>query len=459
MESINPLLFIILPISLAAVFNYIWSINFVIFSIPFHSGVVFSAIGHNFTVIEVAILSLGLNMIWRHIYDNQPIKFSANKSVALLLLFMMFGIVSVLIQFGTNNAVLVNPYGVNPDLLALIEHRPRRSHLTQTFLRVFSVGSIIMMSYAICRSSIHRTIRIFIFGALINTTVGILYQMSQLLDAPSFTNFLNWIGFGFNPRFVGSELGIPRMYSFAGEPGYTALHILFAFSVVLGLFLSTKEDIVFTHRNLGRISVFLFVGLLLTTSTTAYGGLFILSVVYSFFSLLTNNQRFKQILPSVLPFFVFAILILLALGGDTLISFIGYQAQKLQFSAGSGSIRLEHIKHSIDIVAQRPLFGVGMGGHYGLSLFGTIMAETGLVGLSLFIGSIILAFKPLIYWSVNDPTKGSLAFSILIGGSTTIITALVAKSITAFNFGWVWLAVALPIAFHITNYPELRSNQ
>lgn len=196
--------------------------------------------------------------------------------------------------------------------------------------------------------------------------------------------------------------------------------------------------------------MFLAVAILLSTGTTAYGGLVILGFILisgAFVFKKLRTPAFKSVLASGMAIIPAGFVLDPILFSGTLRGLLWYEIQKLTFSAGSGNIRLQYMTRTLDVIEARPLLGVGVGSHHVPSLLLTLAAEAGLVGLAIFI-ALHLTLYHRCGWlaSRGQAPYDALALPLFIGGTTLILTNLVAKSVATLLYPWYWFSLAFPLA-------------
>lgn len=234
--EVTPAAAIILPLAAIAAFRRWWLLAFLVATAPLHTLSVVTFLSHEFPPSEIALLLLiGRQAIsW---LDQQRLVIGFGS---IFRWFVLFGIVSLLsvvaaALFPSN--VLVHPYNIGG--FGGFEFKPVRfasENVTQLFLRLFFVVGVFAIADAIKDiKEIRKLFRWFVLTGVLVGAVGIVYQLSILVDFPIVTP-LRWIGFD---RFVNNPARVgplPRMYSLPGEPGFTGDYLLYAFALsVTGL--------------------------------------------------------------------------------------------------------------------------------------------------------------------------------------------------------------------------------
>jgi hypothetical protein len=449
MVAIYPSVVFLIPLIISVFTNRKWIPPIFILTVPFFSLVVFEAVGHPFTLPEIAVIFLIFNIVDYHVGGDSTVTIH-NAALLFASTFILLGIVSAitLFLFPTNQTT----HAYNSAYLFLDKKTSpltySSSNLTQSLLRIFSFGSILIIYLSFSKKNLVKYIRLLVFEGLIIGTTGMLYQFFLFFEIP-FIRQLRWFGF-VKMRELPSFFGpLPQLMSVPGEPGYTALYFLFLLGIMTPVMISNYERI-FSRSESMIFTILFILFIFLTGSGTGFGGIMILGIVTGFYYLFIEYSlpSLKKIIKTGLivlaPSVTLAVLVIHNLRRTT----YGVVSE-LAFQGGSGSIRAYWLKFALDLFQNRPLLGYGFGSYYGLSVFGTILVSTGIIGLCLFLGFHALIVRDLIrnhrsnsVLVVNSALSHVLAISI----ATIFGTMLLAKSITATLFPWYWLAVGFGLA-------------
>lgn len=441
----------LLLITIVAAAKPRWALRYFIITIPLFALQPVNAIGHSFTLTEFAAISLILATVksWA---TSKRITIPRSRTLALLIAFLSIGTFSAMHMHISPPEVITHPYN-SGSLDAFVQEvlSSSSNNITQSALRYFSISTVLALSIVTHREEIPNIFRWNLVGATIVGIIGVVFQISVLTDTVvTFSDWMTSIGFsGFAPN-VGYFGPIPRMYSTVGEPGFVADYLLYTLAIALTL-LCLGDNRVFDSRKLAWYTLALLILTVLTTSSTGYGGLLILILITGFTTFVFRDSvstKFIRGATAVCMGGCLGIILLVFTMGHGISSIIEYQFRKLQFQAGSGSLRLRYLKMAFDILSQRPLFGIGFGSYYGASLAGTVVAESGLVGLSCLLAAIGNAVRNTIRASLDEPQVDAVGLALIVSTSVLILTNLLAKSITSFLFPWFWLSIALPIVYY-----------
>jgi len=453
--SVEPAAYVALPFMILALSRRSWAFLFVVASIPFFGLKMFYALSHQFILPEIAMMIL---MGHYSIYWLREGRFQIKNSTPVLLLWAFLGVcgLSVLALVVQPTIVQVHPYFGSYQSRLFINLGVSSKNVSQLLLRAFFVLSVTVLAIHLEKEGVREAIRGVVFGAVAAGLFGVVYQLMVLGELNTLLTILVNFGFGRLPASPEAMGPIPRMFSMPGEPGYVADFFLYALGIVLTLSILPGPNDTFNQKELRFLTPFLGAALLLSTGTTGYGGLVILITVLMGVLAVFPNMR-----PGSVPL---NLRVATAVAGTTLIltvltvgpqlfDIVSYQFRKMTFQAGSGNIRMFYMGKSIEIFLGRPVIGVGVGSHNGLSLLFTVLAETGLLGAIALIGAHLWPFRQCVGVANHEkPSPRNMSMALSVSGFTLLATHLIAKSATALLFPWYWFSLALPIAFVSTRW-------
>lgn len=447
MTTILPSGFLFIPIAIVAALRKEWATYFAIGSIPFFALRPFVAAGHPFTLPELAVLSVLFNQVLEWVRCRTP-QLPASGTLLWLWGFLTISILSVIYAALNPPTLTVHPYNTGSlDSMVFRQYQFSLINISQLILRSFIVVAVTLIAFRLTIRQIKITIRYLIVAAVITGLFGILYQLSIHTAEGFLIESVIDIGFS-GIRLNFSRFGpLPRMYSFPGEPGYVAHFLLYALGITVTIVALPKSNIL--HRRIATVAMVLLICLIaLTTSTTGYGGLVVLGMVVIVAHMHFDEFNLARIIWVILPFlFGVSLLLVFTFIRVEYQELIRYQIKKLQFETGSGPLRLQYLLMAVNITRSRPALGVGVGSHYGASVIGTILAESGLLGLGAFVGLLFSTFRDSTGLALNENGEiREMAIIFTVAGVTVWLTVLPAKSITALLFPWSWFSLALPIA-------------
>lgn len=184
------------------------------------------------------------------------------------------------------------------------------------------------------------------------------------------------------------------MYSTFMEPSYFAAFMVGCFSII-----SMRDDV--SGKNLVLL-LMIGVSILLSRSSTGFGGLAIVLAI--------QTIRFfgkKNIVRVIVPIAIIAVFLLVFLKYDLL--------DRVLFSKNESSsyiVRARWNQRAWGQFLGNPIFGVGLGYSRASSLFYTILAELGILGL-IFYFKIILQNIRFLFSNIESYLVTGAAFSIL----------------------------------------------
>jgi hypothetical protein len=450
MVSFYPAAVVFLPLALVASKSQKRALLFFLASVPLFDVTVFTAISHPFNVPELGIFAILFSLL-TNLRNDSTVGFTDRVALISAVGFLMISSLSIILLIVRPTSILVNPYGYTPDDFILQAVTISFSNITQLLLRAFFVTSVFVIGLTVDPDNLEFVTRAVILGAIFAGFIGVIYQLFAILQSDLLINFLYWFGGTGRPEGMGSLGPLPRMASVTGEPGHTAQYLLYVFAVSATL-IATGSYNVFSRETLSGVLIVIGGLLLLSTSGTAYGGLIIFSGVILVGAISYKPVKISRLARTVGPFallLVFLAVILAALDIVPIADITTQQFRKLTFRSGSGTIRARYFRLTADVLRERPFFGLGTGSYYSTSLIGTIVGETGIVGLTAFFALCLGCARPALSHAVRYRTHHHLSFALVVGITTLVLTSLVAKSITTLLSPWFWVALGLPLSLAI----------
>lgn len=465
-QGISLAVLLFLPAALIATRDQMWAFYLLVFCVPLHGLKLFSLVGHTFTPAEVIVLILGVHQLFEWV-SNPTIQVGARRQFFLLIGFGIVCALSVAYAVFDPPTTQVFPYSRVFGFIhrPLVEFEFTKFLVSQLLLRIFFVGAVVTLVFNLSVRRVRLSIRWILIGAIATGLLGVLYQLSALTVGADAIRWvlhhqLGFVGFHSPPKTSGP---LPRMYSFPGEPGFTADLLLYALGLSASLLFVGDNSVMSNHTS-AITTVLLLTFLLLTTGTTGYGGLLILVVVlavsmlaFEEFGPESLSVKTTRLLAAAGVVAAAAFVVLL----PTLAPLLERTASKLMFASGSGRIRYVHMAHSIGVFLDRPVLGAGVGSHHAPSVLFTVLAETGIVGtatLFAFVGSVFRGCVGVAHRGTNR--YRDLALPLFVAGTTLFLTNLVAKAMVTFLFPWFWFSLALPIALiHLSTLEQEAETQ
>jgi hypothetical protein len=290
-----------------------------------------------------------------------------------LILFTIIGIIGAFVLprifEGTGVRVLSSGENAGLDGGFPIPLEPKGTNFFQAFyllchLIIFVMTHLLVKEGAIKREDVLNGIMV---GALISLSLGFYQVIAHYLDWPWPSNILN-SNFGHWQWYESTAGGLPRISSTFKEASIFAMHFLGALGI-FGLGLQKRF-----------FGVLILIGLILSTSTTAYFGLVLLFIVWA---VLDMPRRAKK---TIISAFILLLIIIIAIALDyevndgNLIDAMIFD----KFEGFSGRQRMNAESMAIDTFYDTFGLGAGVGSMRCSSLITTLLACTGVPGVLSF---------------------------------------------------------------------------
>jgi hypothetical protein len=311
-------------------------------------------------------------------------------------------------------------------LIAVLNQRPARLLLT---LKSFIAGAAFascwaLMEFACKLSGVKYPAMIFNTGKAVSTR-----------------GYLEYSG------------GLPRLASVAVEPSILGETLLIAIAILMPYVFGAP--VLFSKKKDRAIFALITLVLCLSTSSTAYLGLFVLILTsYLLFSI-RGALKLKYI---VWPGLAAATAVLLYITVPIVQAVLNNQLFS-KSESGSALERAWTVTNAYAVFLQYPILGVGWSSVASYDLVMNILANTGIVGLLSFTAAMYAMFR-LLYCSIKSRDRALKARGILrvdfaayIALAVSLSTALISGIPFVFTYFWFvfGLAVAAAGAMHTLN--------
>jgi len=406
---------------------------------------------------------LGALMLLRYFLDScllRRLTIRWTEEFKWLLVFLLSAFFSLVMPMILEGRVYVQPIDTHLDSFVLELQRLRLSNFTQLLYPLF-YGMLFLSTIAVIgdRRTLVRTYRLSVLSGIVVLSSGFAYLCLVRLGGSAILKKWYWFATGSEIVPVHFLFGFPRMFTVAGEPGYTGMYLLFVLGLSLAAVLTKQQELL--SQGLAKLIVILtLAGIFLTFSVTPLLGVIILlSVIY----LLLLHSTYA------VPFFrATAMLALLGLAGSVIVlltynhleHLILYYMRVLVGKAGSGPIRLKIAMHGLQLFLQHPLLGIGYGSTRSVALSVYLLANVGLLGtVPFFMFNLAVWKKGLkVYRSPSKEYK-SLALGMI--GAFTSIFALMqfAKSESSLLFPYYWILLAMIVSVYDISFKEFGSRE
>jgi len=320
-----------------------------------------------------------------------------------LILFLFFSFVSVLLAVDFSRAISVYIFVV---FMVVV-----------SFLTVNIVNS---------KEKMEKIIKIFLLSALITCLFGLYQFLGDVAGLPLTLT-------GLKESYSKAILGFPRIQAFSMEPLYFANFLFIPLGLAMAIY-SFKDNSIITRSNTILLILLILINIILGISRGAYVGLSAMILFFLIF-LVRKTITVKNFIATisislVLGFGAYGFLSISNPGA--LDSFIEH-AKVSDFSQGeSVQKRLQDYDKAIIYWQESPIIGIGPG-NYGPRYLNypshenvtdwqivnneyiEILAETGVVGLLLFIIIILAIFVGSVgsYFRTRDPKLKMITFGLL----------------------------------------------
>ena len=325
-------------------------------------------------------------------------------------------------------------------------------NVTQVLYLIFGgMIAICVAHWNLNQADRNETERVILFSASFIAAWGLFQFFCNVTGLPYpdfiFNNSGSASGQGFAQTL--GEVGIGRISSATVEPSVFAQSLIALLPLALPAWL--RKGSVFSTRIDRWCSLLFVVALILSTSSTAYLGLMVLSVLVGPMlvrvRMLSRAKAMKFAAMAIIVFIVFAGLAALSVPvvrnvADTVLLSKG--------SSGSGIERLMTITLAFGYFQKYPILGIGWGSATSHDLIVKLLSNVGVVGAFVFFGAMLAVLR------ANWHTMRSLSDSFGLSRIAWMLALSVFLSTSVLigfplAFGNFWLILGMAIA---TSRPE-----
>jgi hypothetical protein len=369
-----------------------------------------------------------------------------NKLNVLLLIFGSYLIISKTFPLFAGD-VTVLPYTKDYLEFAYVPLEKNITGLRNLFYPLLYIfTSIAISAYIKTYTQLVISMNAFLYGILFVGISGFLFQLYAIYDQNSSLSLLSELLYGniytddilarVNYQSYGD---ISRMYTFAGEPGFSAnlFIIALAFTLSISLLGLKKPGQKHFFQNRYLIFIFLFFALM-TLSTTAYLGLALASFI-SF--VLVSKNKLKNI---AIFAFIALLMVFLIITIDEFRSYlVNNHLNKISGESGSGYVRILNLQHSYDLFLTNPIFGIGYGSHRSTTLILSLLVNIGLVGTMIYLYILFKISLFDINKLITNPISTGLAVAIIVW----TLLSMVSQTGVSLLFPWIWVAIGMQMSY------------
>jgi hypothetical protein len=318
-------------------------------------------------------------------------------------------------------------------------------NFTQLLYLIFGGTIAICVAHAnIDKDQRHNTERIILFSAIFISAWGILQFVCNVTGIPYPDFIFNNSGSASGKGFLQTlEAGVGRISSTAVEPSVFAQSLISLLPLTLPAFLKRGSVI---SIPIDRLCAALFVVLLvLSTSSTAYLGIFILGVLL--LAVLLRSHLISVAKASLLALLAaggLAAIVTLAFVSVPIVSQVANSALLNKSSSGSGLERLMTITLAWGYFQQFPVLGIGWGSATSHDLFVKLLSNVGVAGTLIFLIAMFSVIRS--NWQGLDDLvlPAELSRSVWFLALTVfLVTSVLIEFPLAFGNFWLVLGMAI----------------
>jgi O-antigen ligase len=330
-------------------------------------------------------------------------------------------------------------------------------NITQLLYLVFGLLIAICVAHANLRDEQrHDTERVILISALFVSIWGVFQFVCNLsgITYPAFifNNSGSVSGRGFMQTL---DTGVSRVTSAAVEPSVLAQGLVTLLPLTLPAWL--KRGFILSRRMDRSASILFVLVLILSTSATAYLGLFLLAITGIVVLVRTGAWSMRRaVLSAVAAVTVVGAIIALALTSVPFLSAFADSVLLNKSSSGSALERAMTIEFAFGYFQKFPILGIGWGSATSHDLIVKLLSNVGVVGFVVFLGAMgsvaIASWRDL--GGLSSPVSLSrsawlLALAVFLLTSVLIEFPLV--------FGNFWLVLGMVLATsQWTHDPSMR---
>lgn len=382
-----------------------------------------------------------------------------DKLTVVLLVFLLVVLISIFMPIIYKGEIMVLPFSAEfADYKLTIPLSFTYHNVKQVFYPVFMVLVFIAVKSKIKNfEDLILCVRLFMLSAIIVILSGLFFLIGYFVigvsvyDVQAYLQHGIWDSGAIVARVLNYNnlFGIPRIYSFAGEPSFHANFLVVMFSLSFAYLILNKSK----GRKIkfcAAWTLFVLFNVVLTGSTTGYLGIvvtvFIAPLILLYLGELKKHTVRRYFIFVFLLFFVifFMAILLFVISNNSLFNYL-YEshANKIISLSGSGLIRYEVNKVAIDAFLQLPLLGVGYGSNRTTSLFFSLLSNVGLIGMLTFL---MFNYMVVSYKLSLDNRLRCYSTSYAIAIIVWLIMSFIATPVVALIFPWYWMLVVLLLA-------------
>lgn len=368
----------------------------------------------------------------------------------LAALFFMACLASLPMAAIYSGKILIAPMDVNYTDYKLETLKFTKRNITQILYPLTNFIIFIAISSSITTTAkLISSIKAVFYSFFAILSTGVFYQTCLGLGKFGFATQFFSLFTGTNElRTLEIQFGLPRMYSLAGEPGYSASFFIATLGITL--FMSNIKSWGYTIKSTLTTKYCYPLNILaciLTGGTTGFLGL---TLFIPLKSLITKKFHLTINPKSILLTTSFTILIVLLIfkfnADETFGGIIEYHTSKITATAdkGSGQVRANTMIEGFRVFTESPLLGSGYGSHRTTALLTSLLSNVGLIGTITFLWFVLyILSKSLIEAKNKNLFHKQIALTLATSYLAFLATCMVGKSLVTLLFPWTWTTLAI----------------
>lgn len=318
-------------------------------------------------------------------------------------------------------------------------------HFTQLLYLVFGILIAICVAHAnLSDEQQHDTERVILCSAIFVAAWGGM-QFACNLTGFHYPAFLfNNSGSAFAKGYLQTlDIGINRVSSVAVEPSVLAQSLVVLLPLCLPAWLNRGSVL---SRWMDRsASILLVAALVISTSSTAYLGLFLLGISAVVMIVRSGALSIRRVAGYAAAALVgTCAVVAMAVTNVPVVSNLANSVLLNKSSSGSGIERLMTIGLALGYFQQYPILGIGWGSATSHDLIAKLLSNVGILGFAVFAGAMAVVMRAS-WRNLGDlTTPSSLSrFAWLLGFTVYLLTSVLIGFPLVFGNFWLMLGMAV----------------
>ena len=328
-------------------------------------------------------------------------------------------------------------------------------NITQ-FVRIilFLVFSMLLIIKLRSKEQIHNVVKIFCLSTIFAIVWGILQFVLYYLNIPYPYELFNNNEY-YKHGYMQVIGGIKRISSIATEPSMFALNLIAFFPLIFVFYIFERKQIE-SKKHIWYVLLIILtvISIILSTSSTAYISLFVITTLFISYELIKNRKLIKKInfkkIIKKLSVPILIMIVIIAIGTLLLYKFELIEVLKdltvNKLSTFSGKERLAGEILGLKLLEFSPIIGLGIGSYRTYSMFTNILLNMGILGVCAYLYILYIIIKNL-FVNIKKNEKYSLMFLLSIIGMNIAFFI----SIPDFTYIYYWIILVCSYNYFQTN--------